>query len=115
MASLDDLLTASKNIVVALNNNAQTNLTIQGTKSAVSLSANTAVSSGAGRLVNVIVTVAGTGAGSIFDAASIALAGTTNKIYVIPNTIGVYTVNIPIFNGIIVEPGTGQTVTVTYS
>jgi hypothetical protein len=115
MATLDDILTASKNIVVALNSAAQTNLAIQGNKSAVSLTGNTAVSTGSGRLVNVIVLVAGSAPGNIYDAASITLAGTANKIYVIPNTVGVYTVNVPILNGIIVEPGSGQTVTVTYS
>jgi len=115
MAGLDDLLTASKNIVTALNNNAQTTLSIQGTKTGVALSSNTAVSSGSGRLVSVVVTIAGSSTGSIYDAVSVTQAGTANKIYVIPDAVGVYVLNIPIVNGIVVEPGTGQTVTVCYS
>jgi hypothetical protein len=115
MASLDDVVTTSKNIVIALNNNAQTNLSIQGTKTAVSLTSTKSVSNTSGRLVNVVVLVAGSTAGGIYDASSVAAAGTTNKIYVIPNTVGLYVVNLPIVNGIVVEPGSGQTVTISYS
>jgi hypothetical protein len=115
MASLDDILTTSKNIVVALNNNAQTNLNIQGTKTALGITANTLVSKAQGRLVNVIVLVAGSASGGVYDASTITLANSSNKIFSIPETVGVYVINVPIVNGIVVEPGSGQTVSISYS
>ena len=115
MSSLDDILTASKNIVVALNNNSQTNLNIQGSQAALAISSNTSVKIGNGRIAIVSVTVAGSAPGALYDAASVSLAGTANKMFVIPNTVGTTVVNLPFLNGLVVEPGSGQTVTVSYS
>lgn len=113
MASLSDLLTAAKNIVTAINGLGQTYLNVQGALSFTNLTTTTLVHTGAGRVCNIIVTTAGTTTGSIYDSNSTAV--TTNKIYVIPNTVGVYIVNFPINYGIVVTPGTGQVVSVSHS
>jgi hypothetical protein len=61
----------------------------------------------------VIVVVAGSGTGAIYDAAS--ATATSDKLLTIPTTIGVGEANIPVNNGIVVAPGTGQTVAIVYS
>lgn len=113
MSSLSDILTAAKNIVTAINGLGQTYLQVSGSKVSVQISVATLVSVGQGRLARVVVTTAGSAAGSIYDA-SVSTA-TTSKIFVIANTLGVTEVNIPVNNGIVVTPGTGQVVTVSYS
>ena len=113
MASLSDILTAAKNIVTALNNAAQSYLNVQGVRNSGSLTAATVVQLGVGRLCTVSVTTAGSAAGNIYDATS--SSATTNPVYVIGTTLGVTVVNIPITNGLVVAPGTGQVVMVSYS
>lgn len=113
MASLDDILTATKNIVTALNQLGQTYLDVEGTSSYTNITAATLVKSGQGRIARVIVVVAGSGTGAIYDAAS--ATATSDKLLTIPTTIGVGEANIPVNNGIVVAPGTGQTVAIVYS
>lgn len=115
VASLTDLLTASKNIVVALNTSAQTSANLAGNSNRAAISASTLVLSKPGRLVNLIVTTAGSTVGSAYDAPSVATAASTNVVYSIPNTVGVYPINCPLMYGLVITPGTGQVVTVTYS
>ena len=112
-ASLDDILTASKNIASALNQLGQTYLTVEGSKSYTNITTATLVQSGQGRIARVIVVVAGSSTGSIYDAASVT--ATNDKLLTIPTTIGVGEANIPVNNGIVVAPGTGQTVAIVYS
>lgn len=113
MASLSDLLTAAKNIVTAINGLGQTYLNIQGALSYTDLTAATLVHSGNGRLCNVVVTTAGSATGAVYDSTNTTTPA--NLIYVIPNTVGVYTVNFPVNYGIVVVPGTGQVVSVSHS
>ena len=113
MASLDDILTATKNIVTALNQLGQTYLDVEGTSSYTNITAATLVKSGQGRIARVIVVVAGSSTGSIYDAA--AATAPSDKILTSPTTIGVGEANIPVNNGIVVAPGTGQTVAIVYS
>lgn len=113
MASLTDLLTAAKNIVTAINGLGQTYLNVQGALSYTDLTATTLVHNGAGRVCNIVVTTAGSAPGSVYDSTN--TASPSNKIYVIPNTVGVYTVNFPVNYGIVVVPGTGQVVSISHS
>jgi len=113
MSSISDILTAAKNIVTAINGLGQTYLQVSGSRVSRQISAATVVLVGQGRLARIIVTTAGSAAGSIYDA-SVSTA-TTPKIFVIANTLGVTEINIPVENGIVVAPGTGQVVTVSYS
>jgi hypothetical protein len=113
MASLDDILTTGKNIVTAITNLAQTYSNIQGIKNSGPLTTDSLVKSSSGRVATVVVTVAGAAAGSIYDAND--STSTSNKIYTIPNTLGIYVLNMPTSFGIVVAPGAGMTVVVSYS
>lgn len=113
MSSLSDILTVAKNVVTAINGVAQTYLNVQGLQNSGSLTAATLVQLGSGRVATVSVTVAGSAVGKIYDTNS--AASTTNPVYVIPNTVGVVFVNMPVGIGLVVAPGTGQSVTVSYS
>jgi hypothetical protein len=112
-ASTSDILTALKNIVVALTNATQAYLNVNGLTVATAISAPTVVKNATGRLVNVSVTTAGSGAGTVYDSAQLGL--TTKPLYIIPNTTGVYVVNMPCSFGLLVVPGSGQVVAVSYS
>ena len=112
-ASLSDILTAIKNLVVGVNAIAQNYLNVPGILNAAGLTANTIVKPSAGRLATVSVIVAGSATGLIYDTAN--TTDTTKPLYVIPMTVGVVVVNLPVSFGIFVAPGTGQKVTVSYS
>lgn len=112
-ASLSDLLTAAKNIVTAINALAQNYLNVQGILNAAGLTTDTVVKQTAGRLCVVSVIVAGSATGTIYDGST--TSATTKPLYVIPMTVGVTIVNIPTSFGLFVSPGSGQTVTVSYS
>ena len=114
-ASTSDVLTAIKNIVTALATAAQNYLNVQGLINAANISTPTLVSTKAGRICSVSVLTAGSATGLIYDGA--LLTATTKPIYVIPTSVGTepYVVNMPVSFGIVVSPGSGQVVTVSYS
>lgn len=89
--------------------------TIRGQKTTV-VSAAGVVKAAAGRLVKVIVTVAGSGGTlTVYDNAS-AASGTI--LYSVAGTTALGTIadlDIPAANGIYVSPGTGQTVLVVWA
>ena len=113
MASLSDILTVGKNIVTAINGISQNYINVQGAQNSGKLTVATLVQLGAGRVANVVVTTAGTTVGYVYDANS--TSSTSNPIYVIPNTVGLVFVNMPVGIGLVVAPGTGQAVTISYS
>lgn len=113
MASLSDLLTAAKNVASAINGVAQTYVNVQGARIQQNIDATTIVSTTAGRLAMVSVTTAGSSDGVIYDAADVSTI--TRPIYHINNVEGVVFANLPVVYGIVVVPGTGQAVTVSYS
>lgn len=111
--SLSDILTATKNVVTAINGVATTALSIYGNQNKAGITAATVVKIGAGRLVNISVIVAGSADGAIYDSG--ALGVTVAPLCVVPQTLGVTSVNLAVSNGILVVPGSGQTVTVGFS
>lgn len=113
MSSLSDILTATKNLVSSVNNLGQTYNNVQGTVSSYDIGGARLVKNGGGRLVNVVVLEAGSSVGTIYDSTS--LTGTINSLCKIPNTVGVNVVNMPFGLGMVVCPGEGQVVTVSYS
>jgi hypothetical protein len=113
MASLSDILASIQSAVTAINNLSQTWLQVNGLTSVSGITAGTPLKTSAGRVGVVSVIVAGSANGTIYDA--INSANTNYPVYKIPNTVGVFVVNIPTLYGIYVVPGTGQTVTVSYS
>lgn len=65
--------------------------------------------------MNLTITDAGSAEGSVHDASSVGDADTSNIITVIPNSTGILPLNFPFTNGLVVKPGTGQSVSLTYS
>ncbi|MDE2354165.1 MAG: hypothetical protein KGL17_03990 [Betaproteobacteria bacterium] len=93
----------------------------QGHASALNLSAAAVVSvvppdfsRGQARLVRINVVVAGSAAGGAYDANTTAGNIAANLIASIPNVVGSYLIDFPIMAGILIVPGTGQTVAVSY-
>jgi hypothetical protein len=72
------------------------------------------VLSGSGRLVSFSIIVGGAD-GAIHDAASIITSAAFNVLAVTKNTIGIYQVGMQFTYGLVVKPGAGQSVAITYS
>jgi hypothetical protein len=122
MASLDDILTTQKNGVVTLGDLVNELASFRelylsgiGGNASIGITAPTLISSEAGRLVNLYVIDGGSSGGFIHDASSVAAASTLNALTTIPTTAGITSVNIPFSNGLVVIPGTGQSINITYS
>lgn len=115
MATLDDILTTQKNGVIGLNNLNQTYAYLGGKVTSSTVTSQTIIVTGSGRLVNISVIAAGTTLGQVNNAQTIPLLSASNAIVAIPNTVGVYQCGCAFTNGLIVTPGTGQSVNVTYS
>lgn len=113
MTSLSDILTSSKNIATALNQLGQTFLETQGIKMYSDISIPTVVQTGQGRIAKLVVVEPGSAVGTVYDAA--ATNATTNKLFEIPTTAGIIDIFLPVNNGIVIIPGTGQTVAISYS
>lgn len=113
-ASLDDLLTAAKNIVVALNNIQQTLEENNAQYTSDVASGTTLVIAGTGKLLSFCVTVAGSANGTINDSATTGGVAATNVLAATPNTMGVTECDLMFTSGIVIVPGTGQSVNVTY-
>lgn len=113
-ASLDDILTAAKNLVVALNNVQQTLEEHNEEYTSTTVTASTLIIAGTGKVLSFCVTVAGTTNGTINNSATTGGAAAANVLAAIPNTIGVTLCNLMFTDGIVIVPGTGQSVNVTY-
>lgn len=86
-----------------------------GLSSHLDITAATVVKATPGRIAKVVVLVAGSAAGSVNDIATTGGVTTANEVFAIPNTAGVYDLDFPMAVGIVVVPGTGQTLAVSYS
>lgn len=115
MASLDDILTTQKNGVVAIN--ALNNITLgaAGTVTSLTVTSTTVVFVGSGRLVNFAVVIKGTGDGKIHNAATAGAATAANALCATPQVVGVYQCGQIFTNGLVIDPGAGQSINVTYS
>lgn len=114
MASLDDILTSVKNISTALSANTSALNRGQGTVTSLTVTADTLIVTGMGRLVTATVIVAGSGAGLIHNAATVALATAANALVVTPMTVGVQQCGHAFTNGLVIKVGTGQSINVSY-
>ncbi len=115
MANIDDHVTALKNLVEATNNLAQTYLNVNGVYTVPGLTAATLIKNTSGRIATISVIVAGSAAGAIYDINTVAAAGAANQIAAIPNTVGMIVINLPFLKGLVITPGSGMTVAVSYS
>lgn len=115
MASLDDILTTQKNGVVAIN--ALNNITLGtvGTITSVTVTATTLIFTGAGRLVSFSVVVPGSAAGTIHNASSTAGVTAANALCATPTTAAIYQSGQVFTHGLVIDPGAGQSINVTYS
>lgn len=112
-ASLSDLLTALKNLVIALGTLTQDYLNVQGLVNFTGITKPTVIKMTSGRIAVVSVVVAGTTPGLAYDSST--LTDTTRPLGVIPNVVGVYVVNLPTSFGLLMVPGTGQMVSGSYA
>jgi hypothetical protein len=113
MASVTDILTSVQNVVRAISNLGTTYLRVQGYQVETGISTTTLVMNRQGRLVRIAVVTAGSTAGVAYDAKATGI--TSSPLVAIPNTVGIIDVNLPVDNGIVIAPGTGQVVTVSFS
>jgi hypothetical protein len=113
MASLSDILTTAKNLVTSVNQLGRTYLSVNGIARSATLTATTLVTTGQGRIASVSISVAGSSACVIYDSSN--ASSLTSKLAAVTNAIGVTVINMPYSNGLVVDPGTGMTVVISYS
>jgi hypothetical protein len=90
-------------------------ITGNGTSIVKNITAATVVKPVAGRIARISVLVAGSTTGSVNDCATTGTVASANEVAVIPDVVGVYAIDLPCSVGIVVTPGTGQTLAVSYS
>lgn len=83
-------------------------------KSMLNITAATVVKAAPGQILNVFVTVAGSAPGSVNDVLTTGAVAAGNEIAVLPNTVGSVIQNFPFLVGLVITPGTGQTISVGY-
>ena len=86
-----------------------------GNRAWLDITAAQVIKAAPGICVSVAVVVAGTTAGTVNDVATTGGAAAANQFGTIPATVGTYTFNWPCGTGIVVVPGTSQTLAVSYS
>lgn len=90
-------------------------LTSSGATVVKNITAATVIKASQGRIVRVVVLVAGTTVGTINDLAVTTGAAVANQIGIIPDVVGPYVIDMPCANGILIVPGTGQTVVASFN
>jgi hypothetical protein len=86
-----------------------------GSSNRYNITSATLVKASAGRVVRVSVIVAGSTAGTVNDCATTGAAAASNQVATIPATVGVLSLDWPCATGLVLVPGTGQTLAVSYS
>lgn len=86
---------------------------INGNKTALYVNKTTVIKATPGMIAQVNVLVAGA-PGTINDCATTAAVATANEIAVIPATVGPIEIRFPCLVGLVVAPGPGQVLSVSY-
>jgi|SRR6185437_4014917 len=86
-----------------------------GNASKLNITAATVVKATPGTLFRVSVNTAGSAAGSAYDASTTSGNIAANLIADIPNTVGIYELEWPCAAGILIVPGTGQVLSVSFA
>lgn len=107
-SDLTPLVAATQNLARAYVNGA-------GKLTSAPITSSTLVFAGAGTLVSITSLVAGTTTGYVYDSATTGGASSSNYISPAGNMLGVLPCGHNFNNGLVVIPGTGQTLAVTYS
>ncbi len=110
-----NFLSALKNAVTALSTIAQTGVNLSGNTTSPAYSTSVILSTQAGWVANAQVIVAGSTPGYIYNCQNFASATTANKLMTLQNTIGQQKAGCNFNNGLVLAPGTGQLVSITYS
>lgn len=114
MAVIDDILTAAKNIVTAINGLGTTYSRVEGNQTSQKIASSaTQVFTGQGRVVRASVTKAGTTDAALYDSSN--TASITKPIGFVPKAGNIIEIGIPVINGLVVVPGTGQELVIIYS
>jgi len=58
--------------------------------------------------------VAGTTVGFVYNSATPTGGAASNALVACPNTIGIYEAGVVFDSGLVIAPGTGQSVSITY-
>ena len=116
MSGMTDILTSAQNLVQAVNSVGQFIARGQGNLTSATVTGATLICTGKGYLVNVSVTVAGSTAGHVYNASTTGTAAAANALMAVnpPDGIGVVPAGIPFSLGLVLTPGTGQSLNVTY-
>lgn len=115
MASpFDTIVSTVQNLVTALNTAGTNYVNVAGSQDFYNISTATMIKNSAGRIVNVSVIVPGSAAGTIYDATNVS--DTSRPIYQVAfASTGIQVVNLPFQYGLLVVPGTGQTLAGSFS
>jgi hypothetical protein len=121
--SFTDILTVGKNVATAVADLGTQYLSVYGTQTARNIITATLVKSGSGRVVKVIVLATnGSSTGAIYDANTTTQAVAGNLLWTIPAAVSAASasstpveLNLPFQSGLVIVPGTGMIVVVSYS
>ena len=86
-----------------------------GARAAFNVTATTLIKAGPGTVFRVVVVTAPTAAGGVYDSATTAGISASNQIATVPLATGPIELVWPCQNGIVVNPGTGGVVSVSYT
>lgn len=119
MATTDDILTTQKNGVVGVNQLTQTWSDYlraeHGTSVSKCLEAATVVTQGSGYIISVSVVEKGTASGFLYDAATTESPKDADRLMAFKQEEGVFLAGFKFTSGLLVIPGAGQAITITYS
>lgn len=87
----------------------------EGTSTVTNITAATVIKPTGGRIAKVSVLVAGSAVGAVHNCATTGAAAAGNQVAVVADTVGVYSIGMPCPAGIVVVPGTGQTLAVSFA
>lgn len=115
-SSMSDILTAIKNLVVALNAAAQSFNNVNGVSTKEGITVPTVVKASPGRVASVSIIIAGSSTGMIYDSPNLQQL---SPLWVIPEAAKAdgepFVVNLSTDSGLLVVPGAGQSVTVNWA
>lgn len=106
---------SGKMVPLQIDNQGALRASAGGASVAYNLTTATVIKATPGRCVSISVIVAGSAAGTANDVTLTAGAVVANQFGTIPNTVGVYEFDWPCLAGIVIVPGTGQTVSVAFN
>ena len=113
MAELDSIISTIKNLVNAISHVSNAINRGQGNITSATVTAATQICLSSGRLVSVGCTVAGA-AGAVHNAATVATAAAGNMLVSVPATVQTLAAGQAFNLGLVVAPGAGQSLNVTY-